>query len=167
MLPEAGERSTRPGMGSDCEVNDAPAVVRPHGGTDRFAGCQRATFSARLRSYQTCSQSQSLPDDCISRPLAVFSCEFATLPPQHRSYASYASVSDPDGNVWLLQEIKERLPGRGVMMNVTALAQLLHETADHHGSFEAVTRRTTRGSNPEGAAAGYMAEVKHVVVSPA
>ena len=32
--------------------------------------------------------------------------------PQRRSYASYASFSDPDGNVWLLQEIKERLPGR-------------------------------------------------------
>jgi catechol 2,3-dioxygenase-like lactoylglutathione lyase family enzyme len=32
--------------------------------------------------------------------------------PQGRSYASYASFSDPDGNSWLLQEIKERLPGR-------------------------------------------------------
>jgi hypothetical protein len=32
--------------------------------------------------------------------------------PQRRSYASYGSFTDPDGNVWLLQEIKERLPGR-------------------------------------------------------
>ena len=32
--------------------------------------------------------------------------------PQGRSYASYASFSDPDGNAWLLQEITERLPGR-------------------------------------------------------
>ena len=32
--------------------------------------------------------------------------------PQRRSYASYASFSDPDGNVWLLQEITARLPGR-------------------------------------------------------
>jgi catechol 2,3-dioxygenase-like lactoylglutathione lyase family enzyme len=32
--------------------------------------------------------------------------------PQRRSYASYASVSDPDGNVWMLQELTERLPGR-------------------------------------------------------
>jgi hypothetical protein len=31
--------------------------------------------------------------------------------PQHRAYASYASFGDPDGNVWLLQEINERLPG--------------------------------------------------------
>ena len=32
--------------------------------------------------------------------------------PHGRSYQSYASFSDPDGNEWLLQEIKERLPGR-------------------------------------------------------
>ncbi len=32
--------------------------------------------------------------------------------PQGRSYASYASFRDPDGNGWLLQEIKTRLPGR-------------------------------------------------------
>lgn len=32
--------------------------------------------------------------------------------PQGRSYFSFASFEDPDGNVWLLQEITERLPGR-------------------------------------------------------
>ena len=32
--------------------------------------------------------------------------------PQGRSYQSYASFSDPDGNEWLLQEIRMRLPGR-------------------------------------------------------
>jgi catechol 2,3-dioxygenase-like lactoylglutathione lyase family enzyme len=32
--------------------------------------------------------------------------------PERRSYLTYASFSDPDGNSWLLQEIKERLPGR-------------------------------------------------------
>jgi catechol 2,3-dioxygenase-like lactoylglutathione lyase family enzyme len=32
--------------------------------------------------------------------------------PQGRSYQTYASFSDPDGNGWLLQEIKTRLPGR-------------------------------------------------------
>ena len=32
--------------------------------------------------------------------------------PQGRSYGSYASFSDPDGNRWLLQAITERLPGR-------------------------------------------------------
>jgi catechol 2,3-dioxygenase-like lactoylglutathione lyase family enzyme len=32
--------------------------------------------------------------------------------PDRRSYASYASFSDPDGNGWVLQEITSRLPGR-------------------------------------------------------
>jgi catechol 2,3-dioxygenase-like lactoylglutathione lyase family enzyme len=32
--------------------------------------------------------------------------------PQGRSYASWASFSDPDGNSWMLQEIKTRLPDR-------------------------------------------------------
>ena len=32
--------------------------------------------------------------------------------PERRSYFTYASFSDPDGNTFLLQEIKERLPGR-------------------------------------------------------
>ena len=32
--------------------------------------------------------------------------------PEHRSYQTYASFSDPDGNGFLLQEITERLPGR-------------------------------------------------------
>jgi catechol 2,3-dioxygenase-like lactoylglutathione lyase family enzyme len=32
--------------------------------------------------------------------------------PGRRSYATYASFSDPDGNRWLLQEITERAPGR-------------------------------------------------------
>ena len=31
--------------------------------------------------------------------------------PDRKSYASYASFSDPDGNGWLLQEITTRLPG--------------------------------------------------------
>jgi catechol 2,3-dioxygenase-like lactoylglutathione lyase family enzyme len=32
--------------------------------------------------------------------------------PEHRTYSSLASFSDPDGNSWLLQEITTRLPGR-------------------------------------------------------
>ncbi len=36
----------------------------------------------------------------------------ARLDPEGRSYQTYAAFSDPDGNGWLLQEIKTRLPGR-------------------------------------------------------
>ena len=31
---------------------------------------------------------------------------------EHSSYASFASFSDPDGNGWLLQEVRQRAPGR-------------------------------------------------------
>jgi catechol 2,3-dioxygenase-like lactoylglutathione lyase family enzyme len=32
--------------------------------------------------------------------------------PERTSYASFAQFSDPDGNGWVLQEIRQRLPGR-------------------------------------------------------
>src|SRR4051812_23809043 len=32
--------------------------------------------------------------------------------PEHRSYRSFASFNDPDGNGWLFQELTTRLPGR-------------------------------------------------------
>ena len=68
-------------------------------------------------------------------------------------------------------------------MDVTALAQLLHETAERHGSFEAAAPphdwwdwyapymdARQSGATPEEASAAarrYMAAVKHVLVSPA
>ena len=58
--------------------------------------------------------------------------------PDGRSYCSWASFSDPDGNSWLLQEIKTRLPGRGFSsMDVATLTELLRETEKHHGEYEA------------------------------
>jgi hypothetical protein len=50
----------------------------------------------------------------------------------------------PDGNVWLLQEITTRLPGRewkssrAVAMDVPTLAELLRETEQHHELVNAV-----------------------------
>jgi catechol 2,3-dioxygenase-like lactoylglutathione lyase family enzyme len=32
--------------------------------------------------------------------------------PEGRSYVSQATISDPDGNLWVLQEVTERIPGR-------------------------------------------------------
>ena len=62
--------------------------------------------------------------------------------PEGRSYFSFASFEDPDGNRWLLQEITTRLPGRewksteAGAMDVGTLAELLHETSERHGHFE-------------------------------
>ena len=57
-----------------------------------------------------------------------------------RSYFSFASFEDPDGNGWLLQEITTRLPGREWKSqgatDVATLAALLHETEQHHGQYE-------------------------------
>jgi len=57
--------------------------------------------------------------------------------PEGRSYFSWASFSDPDGNSWMLQEIKTRLPGRGLSLDVPSLTALLRETEERHGEFEA------------------------------
>ena len=35
------------------------------------------------------------------------------LDPERRDYGSYAAFSDPDGNGWLLQEVRQPAPGRG------------------------------------------------------
>jgi len=57
--------------------------------------------------------------------------------PEGRSYATYASFSDPDGNSWLLQEIKTRLPGRGLSnLDVPTLTELLKEAEQGHGQYE-------------------------------
>ena len=62
------------------------------------------------------------------------------LDPEHRSYRSFASFRDPDGNGWLLQEITSRLPGR-VTGNTTYasagdLASALRRAAAAHGEHE-------------------------------
>ena len=61
--------------------------------------------------------------------------------PQHGSYSSLATFSDPDGNVWLLQEVTTRLPGR-IDTAVTSfgsasdLANALRRAAAAHGQHE-------------------------------
>ena len=56
--------------------------------------------------------------------------------PQGRSYLSFASFSDPDGNGWLLQEVNGRLPGRGLSLDLTTMTALLQETEKRHGEYE-------------------------------
>src|SRR6266581_3281109 len=51
--------------------------------------------------------------------------------PDHASYRTFATFSDPDGNSFLLQEIKTRLPGRGLSNpDVPTLTELLREAAN-------------------------------------
>lgn len=61
--------------------------------------------------------------------------------PEHRSYRSFASFHDPDGNQWLFQEIITRLPGRIAgntsFGSITDLADALRRAAAAHGQHEA------------------------------
>ena len=59
--------------------------------------------------------------------------------PENRSYFSFASFSDPDGNSWLLQEVTTRFPGRGFSSDVATLTELLRETEKRHGEYEATS----------------------------
>ena len=56
--------------------------------------------------------------------------------PKLPSYGSYASFSDPDGNRWVLQQVKTRLPGRGLSLDVETLTELFQETERRHGTYE-------------------------------
>jgi len=57
--------------------------------------------------------------------------------PGRRSYSSFATFNDPDGNTWLFQEITTRLPGRGLgNLDILTLTDLLRETEQHHGQYE-------------------------------
>jgi catechol 2,3-dioxygenase-like lactoylglutathione lyase family enzyme len=57
--------------------------------------------------------------------------------PGGRSYASWLSFSDPDGNGWLVQEVKTRLPGRGLSnFDVSTLTEVLQEAEKGHGQYE-------------------------------
>jgi catechol 2,3-dioxygenase-like lactoylglutathione lyase family enzyme len=60
--------------------------------------------------------------------------------PEGRSYFSFASFEDPDGNGWLLQEVTTRLPGRewepARAADVATLAELLRETSERHDHYE-------------------------------
>jgi catechol 2,3-dioxygenase-like lactoylglutathione lyase family enzyme len=58
--------------------------------------------------------------------------------PDHTSYRSFVTFSDPDGNSWLVQEIKARLPGRGLgNLDVATLTELLRDAELRHGEYSA------------------------------
>jgi catechol 2,3-dioxygenase-like lactoylglutathione lyase family enzyme len=65
--------------------------------------------------------------------------------PDHASYGSFATFSDPDGNGWLLQEVRTRLPGRvnaaqTAFASTADLASALRRAAAAHVEHEKRTR---------------------------
>jgi catechol 2,3-dioxygenase-like lactoylglutathione lyase family enzyme len=66
--------------------------------------------------------------------------------PERRSYASFATFNDPDGNGWLLQEVTVRLPGRvdaddTKFTTSSELANALRRAEAAHGEHEKRTGR--------------------------
>jgi catechol 2,3-dioxygenase-like lactoylglutathione lyase family enzyme len=64
--------------------------------------------------------------------------------PKRQSYASYVSFEDPDGNVWIVQEVTVRMPGRidpaiTTFASANDLASAMRRAAAAHGEHE---RRT-------------------------
>jgi catechol 2,3-dioxygenase-like lactoylglutathione lyase family enzyme len=82
--------------------------------------------------------------------------------PDHASYSSFATFSDPDGNAWLLQEVTTRLPGRidpgeASFTSTKDLASALRRAEAAHGEHEKHTGQ--RDENwPEWYAAYMLAE---------
>ena len=82
------------------------------------------------------------------------------LDPQRRSYYSYATFKDPDGNTWLLQEVTVRFPGRvdadqTAFASVADLAAAIRRAEAAHGEHE--KRTGVRDANWPDWYAEYMA----------
>ena len=108
-----------------------------HGGDNVYAGPDEPYLFGRIRA--------SGPD------------------PEHRSYRSFASFHDPDGNGWLLQELTTRLPGRidsaaTTFASVNDLASAMRRASVAHGKHEERTGGQRDENWPDWYAAYIVAE---------
>jgi len=83
--------------------------------------------------------------------------------PEHRSYRSFASFKDPDGNGWLFQELTTRLPGRidstaTTFATANDLASAMRRASKAHGEHEARTGGQRDENWPDWYAAYIVAE---------
>jgi predicted enzyme related to lactoylglutathione lyase len=89
---------------------------------------------------------------------APFGGQVGGIAPDRQSYGSYAAFGDPDGNVWLLQEVTTRFPGRvagdTTYASVGDLSQALRRAEAAHGQHEARTGQ--RDADWPGWYAAYM-----------
>ncbi len=130
------DRSSSASGGQESEITDMPleVLVVPVSDVDRAKDFY-ATPGWRLDAAQglmmTVTDVQAARDALAMRDAGisqVFHCAAGTAcrfkagdgvferasgpAPDHLSYSSFATFSDPDGNGWILQEVTARLPGR-------------------------------------------------------
>jgi catechol 2,3-dioxygenase-like lactoylglutathione lyase family enzyme len=114
-----------------------------------------ATSAAPGSAHLIVFDIQAARDDLVRRGVEVsevfhyaagpapFGGQVSGLAPDHLSYGSYATFSDPDGNGWLLQEVTTRFPGRvagdTTYASVYDLSQALRRAEAAHGQHEART----------------------------
>ena len=75
---------------------------------------------------------------------APFGGQVGGLAPDRQSYGSYAAFGDPDGNLWLLQEVTTRFPGRvdssaTTFASAVDLANAMRRASAAHGEHETRT----------------------------
>jgi catechol 2,3-dioxygenase-like lactoylglutathione lyase family enzyme len=91
--------------GSACSIHFGIGITSaPPGSADRL---MLVVYDIEAARAQLIARGADVSD--------VYHLEGGRVPgkdPEGRSYSSYASFNDPDGNQWLLQEIRTRLPGR-------------------------------------------------------
>jgi predicted enzyme related to lactoylglutathione lyase len=146
-------------LGWRLDADDAPAKnVRIVQFTPPGSGCS-VTFGNGLTAAAPGSAAAALivpdieaaHDELIRRGIdaiemwhgASFPLE-ARLPgpdPKRTSYGSFFSFNDPDGNVWIVQEVTRRLPGRidpatTTFASVTDLANAIRRASAAHGEYE-------------------------------
>jgi Alcohol dehydrogenase GroES-like domain len=126
-----------------------PGVTALKPGVNVF-GVTNRQFTGAYAQYAVASVGMIAP-----RPARLSDIEAASIPvvpplsgrdPERRSYASFATFSDPDGNAWLLQEVTVRLPGRvdaddTKFTSSTELASALRRAEAAHGEHEKRTGR--------------------------
>ena len=135
----ARDQFTPPGSSCSIHLRHGNHVGRAWLGTGTVSRRLRHQGSARRAASIAVSTSAK----CSTRARRGTSptCSAARRIRTRRSYHSYATFSDPDGNGWLLQEVTVRLPGRvdaddTTFTSSTELATALRRAATAHGEHE-------------------------------
>lgn len=129
--------------GSSCSVHFGTSQ-----GTTRNDGFANSAAPGSAKGYLVVSDIVAARNALVARGIGV--SEFFHvgqsgasngLDPERRTYASRASFDDPDGNIWILQEITARLPGlvnAGATSfgSVSDLAGALRRAEAAHGEHE-------------------------------
>ena len=122
-----GVQMTPPG--SPCSIHLSTTTAAPGSAQGMFLVVSDVEAARAELSVRGVAVSEAFHFDADHHPVPG-------LDPKRQSYGSFASFTDPDGNRWLLQEVKTRLPGRGLSLDLATLTELLRETERRHGEYE-------------------------------